>query len=136
MWARASRSCSSEASSARMKKRSKKDQKEKIREKNDKSGLHAGSSAARARRSRLHYLLEGVAGCDGSVLKSALEPLRALGRTSVGEGLGVHASAGHALQSVIAHCGCGLQAFVNISRVQQVALLGGVPPDAGETICL
>ncbi len=49
---------------------------------------------------------------------------------------GIHRTSGHALQPVVAYCGCGLQTFVNISRVQKVALLRGVSPDAGETVCL
>jgi len=54
--------------------------------------------------------LERIAGCNRSILEAALEPLRALGGTSVGEGLGIHRSSGHALQTIVADRGCGLQA--------------------------
>ena len=49
---------------------------------------------------------------------------------------GLTVPGGHALQAVVAHCGCGLQAFVNISGVEEVALLRGVSPDAGEAVGL
>jgi hypothetical protein len=63
-------------------------------------------------RSTLEYrlrLLEGIAGRDGSVLKASLEPLGALGRAAVGESLGIHSAAGHALEAIVANRGCGLQ---------------------------
>ena len=81
-------------------------------------------------------LLEGVAGGDGAILEAALKPLHALGGTSVGETLRIHTSAGHALQTVVTHCGRGLQAFIDVSGFQDITLLGGVSPDASEAVCL
>ncbi len=64
-------------------------------------------------RGTLEYrfgLLEGIAGCDGSVLKAALEPLGALGGASVGESFGIDRASRHTLQAIVADCGRGLQA--------------------------
>jgi hypothetical protein len=79
-------------------------------------------------------LLEGVAGGDGAILEAALKPLHALGGTSVGETLRIHTSAGHALQTVVTHCGRGLQAFIDVSGFQDITLLGGVTP-AKQSAC-
>ena len=55
-------------------------------------------------------LLERIAGGDRSVLEAALEPLHALGGTSVGESFGIDRASGHALDAIVADCGGGLQA--------------------------
>src|SRR5882724_9907452 len=87
-------------------------------------------------RSRRYRLLEGVAGSDGAVLESALEPLHALGRTSVSEGFGIHSSASHALQAVVSDRSRSLQPFVDVAGIQDVTLLRGVAPHAGQAVGL
>jgi len=54
----------------------------------------------------------------------------------VGETFGIDRSSGHSLQAIVADGGCGLQARIYVSRVEEVALLGGVSPDAGEAVGL
>ena len=80
--------------------------------------------------------LKRIAILERPILKTALEPLGALGGASVGETFGIDRSSGHSLQAIIADRGCGLQARIYVSRVEEVALLGGVSPDAGEAVGL
>src|SRR5690349_5301805 len=97
---------------------------------------HDRTGAKSRGRSHPYRLLEGIAGSDGAVLEPALEPLHALGRTSVSEGFGIHSSASHALQPVVSHRGRSFQPFVDVTGIQDVTLLRGVAPNAGQTIGL
>ena len=54
----------------------------------------------------------------------------------MGPGLGIYASGGLLLDPVVAHRGGGVERLVDVARFEEVALLGGVRPDAGEAVGL
>ena len=54
----------------------------------------------------------------------------------MGERFRIYASTRHSLQTVVAYRGGGLEAFVNVSRIQNIALLSGVAPNAGQAVGL
>ena len=54
----------------------------------------------------------------------------------MGEFIGHHAAGGLFLEAVVAYCGCGIYCGGDVALVDQVALLGGIAPDAGEAIGL
>src|SRR6185312_15323494 len=65
-----------------------------------------------------------------------LEPVSALLGAAVGERVGSDVPGRHLLQAVIAHRCSRSQAALNVALIEKIALLGGVSPNAGETVCL
>ena len=79
---------------------------------------------------------KGIALGDIAARQTALEPLRALGRRSMGEGLGADISAGHSLHTIVAYGAGGAYASLDIPLLDQISLRCGIRPDAGEAIRL
>src|SRR5690606_9925835 len=70
-------------------------------------------------------------------LEPALEPFHALGRSAVGEPVRYHLATAALLQAVVTNGGGGLQGFLQVTRLQQVAVaVRGVAPYACQPICL
>src|SRR3954470_8169383 len=81
-------------------------------------------------------LRERIAGLHIARTEALLEPVHTLLRTAMRERLGIHGSARHPLQAVIAHCCCCIQPLAYFPGVEQVSLIGRVSPDAGKAVCL
>src|SRR3954468_14054818 len=79
-------------------------------------------------------LRECIAGLHIARTEALLEPVHTLLRTAVRERLGIHGSARHPLQAVIAHCCCCIQSLAYFPGVEQVSLIGRVSPDAGKAV--
>src|SRR5213075_3424324 len=77
-----------------------------------------------------------VAVLGASGVESALEPVGPLLRRTVRERLGIDRAAGHPLNAIVANrCG-SVETFIDIAALEDVALRGGVAPDAGVTVSL
>src|SRR6202021_313445 len=77
-----------------------------------------------------------IAGFDAAGGEPGLEPLSALGGRTVGEFIGHHAAGGLFLKAIVTYRGCGIYCGRDVALIDQVALLGGIAPDAGEAIGL
>src|SRR5947209_7643950 len=69
-------------------------------------------------------------------VEAGAEPAGALLGGAVGPGLGVHLAGGLLLNPVVAHGGGGAQAVVEVPRIEDVALLGRIAPDARQAVGL
>jgi len=80
---------------------------------------------------------EGVAGADLALRDAALEPVHALRRGAVGEGVRHHFAARLALQGVVADGRGGVERAFDVALLDDVTrLIGVVSPDAGKTVGL
>src|SRR5690606_12058427 len=70
-------------------------------------------------------------------LEPTLEPFHTLGGGAMGEAVRYHLATAALLQAVVADGGGGLQGFLQIARLQQLAVaVRGVAPDAGQAVGL
>ena len=70
-------------------------------------------------------------------METLLEPVRALGRAAVGEGVRGHVSPGLPLHPVIADSAGRIEGFLDVALLEDVAgLVGVVSPDTGKTVRL
>src|SRR5215467_7326659 len=81
-------------------------------------------------------VVEGIAGGDRSAVESAPEPLRALRRRPVREGIGRHMPGRHLLQAIVANRGRRSQRGLDVALLEQVPLLRGMRPHARKAIRL
>src|SRR5690606_37517336 len=105
----------------------------------DATGRTAGSRMrpAAGRHTPSDLRRKGVAATHVSALKTALEPLNTLGRGSMGKAVRHHLTAASSLQTVVPDGRGSLQCFLQITRLEHVAVaVGRMPPDPGETVGL
>ena len=80
--------------------------------------------------------VEGLAGAYRSIGQTSAEPVGAGGAGAVGPVFRAYGAAAHALQMVVADGGGGAEGSGDVVLVDDVALGGGVRPDAGEAVGL
>jgi hypothetical protein len=84
-----------------------------------------------------HVAVERVAGRRVAAVEAGAEPLHTLLARPVRERFRIDALAGLLLDPIVADGRSGIEPFLEVAALQQVALgVGGVPPDPRETVGL
>src|SRR5437773_2249100 len=116
------------------------DSSERLVKRDNEQGFHGASSLHKHHRQRPYFRsrprVEGVAFAQIARIESHFEPAHSLLRGAMGEGFRDDVTLRALLDLVVADGGCGAQPFLEIARLEQVALLCEKSPYAGIAVRL